>query len=136
MAKFPERLRLLRNSKGLSQADFAKQIKISKSSVNMYERGEREPNIATLESIADYFNVDMDYLLGKSDVANKLEFDVSSHVTTSEHLEEKRSIKKEDIMLALARGKEDVITDAMFEEIQNFADYIIQREAAKKEEKA
>ena len=29
----------------------------------MYERGEREPGIETLEAIADYFNVDMDYYL-------------------------------------------------------------------------
>lgn len=71
MPKFSERLRLLRASKGLSQADFAKQIKVSKSSVNMYERGEREPGLETLERIADYFNVDMDYLLGKSDIVNK-----------------------------------------------------------------
>lgn len=74
MAKFCDRLRTLRTSKGLSQYDFSKQIGISKSSVNMYERGEREPNFKTLERIADYFNVDMDYLLGKSDVVNKSQF--------------------------------------------------------------
>ena len=51
--------------------DFAKQIKISKSSVNMYERNEREPGLDTLERIADYFNVDMDFLLGMSDYQNK-----------------------------------------------------------------
>jgi len=69
MPKFAERLKTLRTSKELSQADFAKQIK--QSSVNMYERGEREPGLETLERIADYFNVDMDYLLGKSDVVNR-----------------------------------------------------------------
>ena len=37
----------------------------------MYERGEREPGLETLEQIADYFNVDMDYLLGKSDIVSK-----------------------------------------------------------------
>lgn len=68
---FNERLRLLRTQKGLSQAELAKFIKVSKSSINMYERGEREPNLETLENIADFFNVDMDYLLGKSDQENK-----------------------------------------------------------------
>lgn len=72
MAKFSERLRQLRTSRDLSQMEFAKQLKISKSSVNMYERGEREPGLETLEKIADYFNVDMDYLLGKADIVNKL----------------------------------------------------------------
>lgn len=74
MPKFCERLRILRTSKGLSQQDFAKQLGISKSSVNMYERGEREPSFEMLEIIADYFNVDMDYLLGKSDFTNKFQW--------------------------------------------------------------
>lgn len=71
MPKFSERLRQLRTARDLSQFEFSKLIGISKSSVNMYERGEREPGLETLEKIADYFNVDMDYLLGKSDVVNK-----------------------------------------------------------------
>lgn len=71
MPTFGERLRLLRTEKKLSQQDFANQIKLSKSSVNMYERNEREPGLETLEKIADYFNVDLDYLLGKSDYPNK-----------------------------------------------------------------
>lgn len=71
MPKFNERLKLLRQETGLSQQDFAKQVGLSKSSVNMYERGEREPGLETLEAIADYFNVDMDYLLGKSEHRSK-----------------------------------------------------------------
>lgn len=71
MPKFNDRLKLLRRESGLSQMDFAKQLGLSKSSVNMYERGEREPSLETLEAIADYFNVDMDYLLGKSEHRNK-----------------------------------------------------------------
>lgn len=72
MAKFSDRLRLLRNENGLSQLELAKQLGcVSKSSVNMYERGEREPSLETLEVIADYFNVDMDYLLGKTETPNR-----------------------------------------------------------------
>lgn len=66
MSKFHLRLRELRNSRKLSQQELADLLGISKSSVNMYERGEREPGIDTLEAIADYFNVDMDYLTGKT----------------------------------------------------------------------
>ena len=71
MPMFGDRLKSLRNRKGLSQAEFAMQIGVSKSSVNMYERGEREPNFETLETIADYFNVDLDYLMGKSEIENR-----------------------------------------------------------------
>lgn len=66
MAAFNTRLRQLRHEAGISQNDLAKQIGVSKSSVNMYERGEREPGFETLEAIADFFNVDMNYLLGAS----------------------------------------------------------------------
>ena len=57
MAKFNERLKLLRRESGLSQQDFAKQLATYKSSVNMYERGEREPGIETLEALADYLSL-------------------------------------------------------------------------------
>ena len=80
MVKFNVRLKQLRQEAGLSQMEFSKQLSLymkdskgcSKSSINMYERGEREPGIETLEAIADYFNVDMDYLLGKSDCKRKI----------------------------------------------------------------
>ena len=75
MTKFSERLRQLRTARDMSQMDFAKIIGMSKSSINMYERGEREPGLETLEKIADFFNVDMDYLLGKTDVVNKAIWD-------------------------------------------------------------
>lgn len=71
MATFGDRLKTLRSRKELSQMELSKQIGISKSSINMYERGEREPKFETLEVIADYFNVDLDYLLGKTNIENR-----------------------------------------------------------------
>lgn len=71
MSKFSERFKLLRKERGLSQAALAAELGFTKSSVNMYERGDREPGLESLETIADFFNVDMDYLLGKSDVPNR-----------------------------------------------------------------
>ena len=71
MSRFSERLKALRRDRDLTQQSLADRLGISKSSINMYERGEREPNFSTLEAIADLFNVDMDYLLGKSDILNR-----------------------------------------------------------------
>ena len=73
MEKFHHRLRQLRTEAGLTQAELAAHIKKSKSSINMWERGEREPGLVDLEKIADFFNVDMDYLMGKSSVRNMWE---------------------------------------------------------------
>ena len=71
---FYVRLRLLRNSRNLSQQSLANAIGVSKSSINMYERGEREPSFKTLIAIANYFNVDTDYLLGRTEYQNKEEW--------------------------------------------------------------
>lgn len=72
MSKFSERLKMLRNLKSISQQKLADYMGVSKSSINMYERGEREPNLELLEAFADFFNVDLNYLLGQSDVANSV----------------------------------------------------------------
>lgn len=72
MATFSERLRSLRLNFGLSQQKLADEIRmVSKSSINMYERGQREPGLETMEAFADFFNVDIDYLYGKSDIPNR-----------------------------------------------------------------
>lgn len=72
MAKFSERLRSLRKNCGLSQQKLADSLgTVSKSSINMYERGAREPGLETMEAFADFFNVDLDFLYGKSDVPNR-----------------------------------------------------------------
>ena len=71
MADFSERIKELRSSCGFSQQKLADMLNVSKSTVNMYERGERRPGMDQLEAIADYFNVDMDYLSGKSDIPRK-----------------------------------------------------------------
>ena len=62
---FKERLRELRQMRGYSQEELAKQLGLSKSAISMYERGARTPDFETMELLADFFNVDMNYTLGK-----------------------------------------------------------------------
>ena len=68
MTTFNDRLKALRKQKGLSQRALAEKLEMSKSAVSMYESGFREPDHETTEKIADFFNVDVDYLLGRSNV--------------------------------------------------------------------
>lgn len=68
MAKFNEMLRYLRQRAGYSQQDLADILKISKSTIGMYEQGRRKPDFETLEKIADIFNVDMNFLIGNAKV--------------------------------------------------------------------
>ena len=62
---FADRLKELRTMKGVYQEDIANYLGVTRQAVSQYERGEREPDLETLEKLADYFNVDMNYILGK-----------------------------------------------------------------------
>ena len=66
MSIFSERLKNLRQSFSLTQPELADKIGVSRSTISMYEQGAREPDFETLEAIADFFNVDMNYLTGKT----------------------------------------------------------------------
>lgn len=63
---FKDMLKYLREQKGLSQEKLAELTKLSKSTISMYENGNREPKFETLELLADFFNVDMNTLLDKN----------------------------------------------------------------------
>ncbi len=65
------RLRELRKEKGLTQIELAKILNVSDRSVGFYETGERDPDTETLKKLADYFDVTIDYLLGRSDIRNQ-----------------------------------------------------------------
>lgn len=66
MGDFKNVFKNLRIKSGYTQDGLAEAIGISRSAVSMYETGNREPDFETLERIADFFNVDMNYLLGSS----------------------------------------------------------------------
>lgn len=68
MAQLSDMLTYLRKRKGLSQQELANTLKISRSAIGMYETGKREPDLETLEVFADFYNVDMNTLTGKSPV--------------------------------------------------------------------
>ena len=61
------RLRSLRESTMMSQAKFAKEIGSSQSAINRFENDQSEPNCTLMLRYADYFNVSMDYLYGRTD---------------------------------------------------------------------
>lgn len=70
MRAFKDVLKGLREEKMLSQKELADELKLGYSTIGMYENGSRMPKYEILEMIADYFNVDMNYLLGKTPIRN------------------------------------------------------------------
>lgn len=75
MIEIKDRIIELRLSKGLTQNELAKELNLSPSSIGMYEQGRRKPSFELLEKISDYFNVDMDYLMGRSEIKNKYQLE-------------------------------------------------------------
>ena len=70
MGTFKDMLKYLRNRDKLSQSELAEKLGVAKSTISMYEVGKREPDFETLEAIADFFNVDMNFLLGNGGSEN------------------------------------------------------------------
>ena len=66
MFNFGRHLKMLRQSKGLTQRQLAKNIGASESGVQNYELGTRKPTYDMLIALADYFDVPLDYLVGRS----------------------------------------------------------------------
>lgn len=69
---FSQRFTELRKLKGLTQDTAAKVFNVSRSAIGMWEQGKRIPSIDDLESIADYFNVDISFLLGRENTTTRL----------------------------------------------------------------
>ena len=63
---FSSVLRKLRDEKGLNQTQLGKELNLAQRTISNYENGERFPNEIILNQIADYFDVSMDYLLGRT----------------------------------------------------------------------
>lgn len=62
-----ERLLQLRKERGLKQQDVADAFKVTSEAYGHWERGIREPGLSTLNALADFFQVSVDYLLGRTD---------------------------------------------------------------------
>lgn len=64
---FAQNLATLRKNAGISQKALASILGISDAAVNMLEKEKRLPSFEILLALADYFNVSIDYLVGRSD---------------------------------------------------------------------
>ncbi|MCL2081856.1 MAG: helix-turn-helix domain-containing protein [Oscillospiraceae bacterium] len=67
MFDFGKHLKTVRKSRNLTQKQLAESIGASESGVQNYELGTRKPTFDMLIALADYFDVSLDYLVGRSD---------------------------------------------------------------------
>lgn len=69
--KFSERLKALRTAQNLSHAELSNKLGVSKALIGHWETGVRLPSLETANALADYFDVSIDYLVGRSDKPEK-----------------------------------------------------------------
>lgn len=110
------RLRELRVERELLQSDIAKLINKSERTVGFYETGERDMNTETLAILANFFNVSIDYLLGKSDIRNP----------------EKTDLDK--LQIGLSAKDYSNITDEQIKQIEDFAKFVLKNNKKDKSE--
>ena len=63
----------MRSEKRVSQQKVADAVNISQQSIHRYENGDYEPDIKTLKLLADYFETSIDFLVGRTEIRNKIE---------------------------------------------------------------
>jgi len=68
---FHERIRLLRKERGLTQKEAAIALGIGYRAYQCYELDQRCPDLHGLIALADFFDVSLDYLVGRSDVRER-----------------------------------------------------------------
>lgn len=85
---FSERILLLRKTNNLSQTMLGNAIGLSKQTINDIEKGRSKTTLDRAKLLADYFNVSLDYLIGKTDNPNAMIYDkINKHMLTKEEIE-------------------------------------------------
>ena len=67
MTIFKERLKELRCEKNITQQELGKLLNASKMAISHWEKGHSEPSITQLIILSNFFEVSVDYLIGKTD---------------------------------------------------------------------
>lgn len=113
------RLKYLREEKSMLQEDLAKVLEVSQKTISNYETGERDMSTETLTKLSEYFNVSIDYLLGKSNIRNP----------------EKVEIDTNKLYIGLSTNDYENITDKQKEQITELAKLILKDNLKNKDNK-
>lgn len=103
------RIRELRKAKKVTMKELGNMIGVAESTMSLYETGKRKPDPETLSRLADYFNVSVDYLLGRDEgqpqPAPKYSTDQRKEIVLKK-LEKKSLAQLEAILVAMGDDEE------------------------------
>lgn len=110
-----DRIKEERLKKEMTQGELGKAIGVSSSAIGMYEQNRRQPDIATLIKIANYYSTTTDYLLGRTDKPNNEDNDkpieepktIAAHFDGEDYTEEEREDIESFIKNFVVRKREE-----------------------------
>ena len=103
------RLKELRQEKDLLQKDVSTYLNISTSAYGFYEQGKRTPDSEMMKKLSEFFNVSLDYLLGKTDIRESADDILNG---------------KEPTIALHSDYQYDELPDEAKKEIENFIEFI------------
>ena len=109
---FKMKIKELRIKNNMSQVDLSRKLKYSRTLVSKWEKGEREPNVATLIEIAKLFNVSVDYLVGNN---------YETKETGQEKIINEVLTEEQQILL----DKIKTLDNIQFQQVETFVDKVI-----------
>ena len=121
MRNIAKTIKLLRLEKNLTQQQLADLLKIKRSALSMYEADQRIPSDDVKEAICDFFNVDMNYLFGKTNTRNS--YRETNFIYENDEINEKAE-KLLDIFDSLSNDQQD--------ELISFASYLFSKSNPRK----
>lgn len=119
MATFAERLKSERKNNNINQTQLAEKLYLDRSSISKYESGKQIPETPTLEKLADFFDVSIDYLLGKTDIRN---YDDNSSLDS---INKNLNVNSLKTLAAHFDGEEFTKDD--LDDIENFIKFIVSK---------
>lgn len=106
------RLKELRKQKGLTLVELGKEVNLANNTLSQYERGIREPNISMLIKLADYFNVSVDYLVGREPKGKTIK---SYHYYV---INEDYTLKKLGVTVPTSESEMPILDESEFEALK------------------
>lgn len=122
MSVLPDRLKTIRESRGLTQRQLAKLINISPSTIALYETGDRNPDPNMLKKLADVLDCSVDWLLGR------VALDESRKIEGSFNLDNNDGDKSNEILAA--HRTDDPMSELPEEarrSLEDFKEYILKK---------
>lgn len=112
------RLKKLRRDMNLTQAELSLRLSISRSSLSLYEINKREPDCETINKIADFFEVSLDYLYGRSSDAFNSKtriMDISASLTE----------KEKQLLEIFGKIKDETLQEKIITKLEGYVDGLI-----------